>query len=165
MTTRRRFLTSAALALAAARAPFRPALAQGAAGGVVVVGGGFAGASCARALKALDPRLTVTLVEPNPIFTACPFSNLVIAGLRDLGEQQFSYDKVAGAGIEIAKQAATGIDPQARTVTLADGSRLSYDTTAKSATGRSRRARAVGSPLRDHRPFASHSETRRPSSR
>jgi len=127
MTTRRRFLTGAALALAAASPPFRPALAQGAAARVVVVGGGFAGASCARALKALDPRLTVTLIEPNPTFTACPFSNLVIAGLRDLGEQQFTYGMVAGSGIEITKQAATGVDPQARSVTLADGASLAYD--------------------------------------
>ena len=51
---------------------------------VVVVGGGFAGATCARALKKLDPRIAVTLVEANRTFTACPFSNLVIAGLREL---------------------------------------------------------------------------------
>ena len=51
---------------------------------MVVVGGGFAGASCARALKKLDPRITVTLVEASQTFTACPFSNAVIAGLRDL---------------------------------------------------------------------------------
>ena len=49
-----------------------------------MIGGGFAGATCARALKRLDPRLAVTLVEPNADYTACPFSNLVIAGLRDL---------------------------------------------------------------------------------
>ena len=49
---------------------------------VVVIGGGFGGASCARALKRLDPKLQVTLVEANRTFTACPFSNTVIAGLR-----------------------------------------------------------------------------------
>ena len=58
-----------------------PAIAQGAAGRVVVIGGGFAGGSAARALKKLDPRLTVTLVEESNTFTACPFSNLVIAGI------------------------------------------------------------------------------------
>jgi sulfide dehydrogenase [flavocytochrome c] flavoprotein chain len=127
MTTRRRFLRCAALALAGATAlPFRPALAQGAAGRVVVIGGGFGGASCARALKAIAPDLTVTLVEPNVAFTACPFSNLVIAGLRDPGQQQFTYDKLA-AGVTIVRQAATGIDPNARAVTLADGARLPYD--------------------------------------
>jgi NADPH-dependent 2,4-dienoyl-CoA reductase/sulfur reductase-like enzyme len=124
MTTRRRFLAAGALAIAAGAAPFRPALAQGAAGRVVVIGGGFAGASCARALRTLDPRLAVTLLEPNATFTACPFSNLVIAGLRELREQQFDYGKVAASGIEIVKQTATAVDPPARTVTLDGGARL-----------------------------------------
>ena len=52
---------------------------------VAVIGGGFGGASCARALRRLDPRLQVTLIEPNRIFTACPFSNEVIGGLREWG--------------------------------------------------------------------------------
>ena len=104
-----------------------PALAQGAGGRVVVVGGGFAGASCARALKALDPRLTVTLVEASRTFTACPFSNTVIAGLRDIKAQQFGYDKVAAAGVMMAFAPASGVDPQARAVTLANGARLAYD--------------------------------------
>src|SRR5204863_344872 len=75
----------------------------------------------------LDPRITVTLVEPNAVFTACPFSNEVVAGLRELREQQFGYDSFPAAGILLAKQAAVGIDPQARNVVLADGSRLTYD--------------------------------------
>ena len=72
-----------------------PAIAQGTGSRVVVVGGGFAGATCARFIKRIDPRIAVTLVEANPTFTACPFSNRVIAGLRDLKAQQFGYDKVA----------------------------------------------------------------------
>jgi sulfide dehydrogenase [flavocytochrome c] flavoprotein subunit len=125
-TTRREFLKRA---VAAACAPLtcRPALAQGAAGRIVVIGGGFAGAACARTLKRLDPHLAVTLVEQSSIYTACPFSNEVIAGLRDLRDQEFTYDKLANSGVELARAAATGIDPQARTVSLADGTRLSYD--------------------------------------
>jgi sulfide dehydrogenase [flavocytochrome c] flavoprotein subunit len=122
-TTRRGFLQRA---VAAACAPL-PALAQGAAGRIVVIGGGFAGATCARTLKRLDPRLAVTLVEQSAIFTACPFSNAVIAGLRDLQNQEFTYDKLAGSGVDLATVAATGVDPQARAVSLADGVRLSYD--------------------------------------
>src|SRR5882672_2329300 len=124
--TRRDFLRRAAL-LACAPLAFRPALAQGSAGRVVVIGGGFAGATCARALKRLDPRLVVTLVEQSASFTACPFSNAVIAGLRDLREQEFTYDKLAGSGVELVRLMATGVDPQARAVTLADGTHLSYD--------------------------------------
>jgi len=122
--TRRDVMKSAAAA--AALLPM-PALAQGAAGRVVVIGGGFAGASCARALKALDARINVTLVEASRTFTACPFSNLVITGMRELGAQQFGYDKVAAAGVTMAFSAASAVDPQAKSVTLADGNRLAYD--------------------------------------
>jgi NADPH-dependent 2,4-dienoyl-CoA reductase/sulfur reductase-like enzyme len=94
---------------------------------VVVIGGGFAGASCARALKALDARINVTLVEASRTFIACPFSNLVIVGMRELNAQQFGYDKVAAAGVTIAFSAASAVDPQAKSVTLADGNRLAYD--------------------------------------
>src|SRR3981081_1662277 len=111
---------------AAASALARPALAQDA-GRIVVIGGGFAGASCARALRQVDPKWQVTLVEPNQVFTACPFSNEVIAGLRELPAQQFTYDRIAAAGVTVIAQAATQIDPQARSVTLADGSSLPYD--------------------------------------
>ena len=83
---------------------------------VVVIGGGFAGATAARALKQADPRIAVTLVETSRTFTACPFSNLVIGGLRELPAQQFGYDKVAADGIEVAFATATGVDAQARTV-------------------------------------------------
>ncbi|WP_421994728.1 FCSD flavin-binding domain-containing protein [Reyranella sp.] len=122
MPTRRRLLGAAAAALAA------PSLvrAQGAAR-VVVVGGGFGGATAARTLKTLQPALQVTLVEPNPIFTACPFSNEVLAALRDIDRQQFRYDGVRKAGVILAKTSATSVDARARTVTVADGSTLDWD--------------------------------------
>jgi sulfide dehydrogenase [flavocytochrome c] flavoprotein subunit len=104
-----------------------PALAQNVGGRVVVVGGGFAGATCARMLKRLDPRLTVTLVEANQTFTACPFSNEVIAGLRDIKAQQFDYRKIADDKVAVSFEAASAVDPQARTVTLSGGARLPYD--------------------------------------
>ena len=94
---------------------------------VAVIGGGFGGAACARALRKLDSRLQVTLIEPNRIFTACPFSNEVIAGLRDIESQQFSYEKIAAAGVSVVAQAAIKVDPQRRTVGLADGTSLTYD--------------------------------------
>ena len=116
------------IAAAAGAAAFpMPAIAQGGDARVVVVGGGFAGASCARALRKLDPRLVVTLVEANQTFTACPFSNGVIAGLRDLKEQQFGYDKLVADGIAMSFAPASAVDPQDRTVTLSNGTRLRYD--------------------------------------
>jgi sulfide dehydrogenase [flavocytochrome c] flavoprotein subunit len=121
--SRREFLASTA---ATASLIAAPAIAQ-AAPRALVVGGGFAGASAARALKKADPRIAVTLVETSRTFTACPFSNGVIGGLRDLKAQQFGYDKVAADGIQVAFATATGVDAQARTVALDSGGPLPYD--------------------------------------
>ena len=124
--SRREFLVSAAATAGATVLLPAPAVAQ-AAPRVVVVGGGFAGATAARALRNADPRIAVTLVETSRTFTACPFSNLVIGGLRDLKAQQFGYDKVTAGGVEVAFATATGVDPQARTVALDTGAKLAYD--------------------------------------
>ena len=113
--SRREFCGAGAATATADLAFPLPAFAQAAAR-VVVIGGGFGGASCARALKAIDPKLQVTLVEPNKTFTACPFSNNVIAGLRSIEAQQFGYDKIAASGVTVVAQAATAIDAAARTV-------------------------------------------------
>src|ERR1700730_6608518 len=123
--SRREFCGASATTVTALAFPL-PAFAQSAAR-IVVIGGGFGGASCARALRQIDPKLQITLVEPNRTFTACPFSNDVIAGLRSIEEQQFSYDKVAGGGVTVVAQAATAINAAARTVGLADGTSLAYD--------------------------------------
>ena len=124
---RREFLKSAAAVTASAALFSVPTIARGAAPRVVVVGGGFAGASCARALRKADSGIAVTLVEVNATFTACPFSNAVIAGLRELSAQQFTYERVAADGVVVARTTATAVDAQARSVTLADGTRLPYD--------------------------------------
>jgi sulfide dehydrogenase [flavocytochrome c] flavoprotein chain len=104
-----------------------PASLAQAAARVVVIGGGFGGASCARALRKLDPKIQVSLIEPNRTFIACPFSNEVIAGLRELPAQQFTYEKIAASGVTVIPQAAVKIDAQQRAVTLADGNSLAYD--------------------------------------
>jgi NADPH-dependent 2,4-dienoyl-CoA reductase/sulfur reductase-like enzyme len=119
---RRSFIAGAAASLAA------PALAraQGAAK-VVVVGGGFGGAACARFLKKLAPEVAVTLVEPKKTYTACPGSSEVVVGARDLARQQFGYDALGRAGVTVAATAAKGVDASARTVALADGHTLAFD--------------------------------------
>jgi NADH dehydrogenase FAD-containing subunit len=95
-------MTAAGLAPAAVSA-------QGAAK-VVVIGGGFAGAACARALRQLDPTLAVTLVTGGKIFWACPFNSSVIAGVREPAQQEFGYDALAAQGITVAPVAATQVD-------------------------------------------------------
>ena len=102
-TSRREFLKSAAAG--AALLPL-PAIAQGARGRVVVLGGGFGGGTCARFIKRIDPRITVTLVEANPTFIACPFSNGVITGLREIRSQEFGYDKFAGDQVVLSDMSA-----------------------------------------------------------
>ena len=125
-TSRRDFLKTAVAGASAAVLPL-PAIAQGAGGRVVVVGGGFGGATCARFIRRIDPRIAVTLVEASPKFTACPFSNLVIVGLRDLKAQEFGYDKLAADQVTVQISPATAIDTQGRNVTLGNGASLPYD--------------------------------------
>ncbi|MFL6796661.1 MAG: FCSD flavin-binding domain-containing protein [Xanthobacteraceae bacterium] len=124
--SRRELLKQVIGGAAAAMLPL-PAIGQAAAGRVVVIGGGFGGASCARFIKHIDPRVDVTLVEANQTFTACPFSNTVIIGMHDLKAQQFGYEKIAAGQIAVNIAAATAVDPQGRSVTLSNGTRLSYD--------------------------------------
>lgn len=123
--TRRTFLASASVAAVAASFP-RPLLAQDQPR-VVIIGGGFGGTSMARALRRLDPDVKVTLVERDSQFVTCPYSNLVIGGLRTMESITFGYDGVKAAGVEVIHDSATGIDPAARTVTLAGGTSLPYD--------------------------------------
>ena len=123
---RRQFLKSAVATGAVAAFP-TPLLSQGAPPRVVVIGGGFGGASCARALRKADPRIAVTLVEANPTYTAPPMSSAAIAGLVELKHQQFGYDAIKRAGVTVVLSAATAIEPRAQVVTLADVTRLAYD--------------------------------------
>jgi len=125
-STRRRFVRAATAGVAASVFP-RPLLAQGSQQRIIVIGGGFAGATAARFLKRADPRFNVTLVEPNPVFAACPFSNEVIAGLREMRAQLFGYDSIAMEGVVVVHQAAAAVDGRARTVTLANGAKLTYE--------------------------------------
>lgn len=99
-----------------------PALAQGVPM-VVVIGGGFGGTSAARSLQSHG--IAVTLVEAHDSYTACPFSNAVIAGLRPMAAQRFGYDGLRRAGVTVVHQTATGVAD--RHVTLADGTRLPFD--------------------------------------
>jgi sulfide dehydrogenase [flavocytochrome c] flavoprotein subunit len=125
LMTRRNVVRGIAAATASFALPC-PSNAQSAAR-IVVIGGGFGGASCARALRRNDTKLQVTLIEPNRIFTACPFSNEVIAGLREIETQQFTYERIAAEGVTVIAQQATTVDSQKRMVGLADGQSLGYD--------------------------------------
>lgn len=121
--TRREILTAAAATLAL------PALvrANAASAHVVVIGGGFGGATAARALRRANPELRVTLVEPATRFYTCPFSNLYLAGLRDWDSIGHGYDGLRAAGIQVVHDRASDIDATARRVTLESGTVLNWD--------------------------------------
>ena len=51
---------------------------------IIVVGGGFGGATCAKYLKRFDPSLSVTLISGVKRFTTCPFSNAVLGGMKKI---------------------------------------------------------------------------------
>ena len=96
---------------------------------VLVIGGGAGGATCARYLaKDSDGALDVTLVEPTRTYYTCFFSNLYLGGFREYESLGHSYGKLASEyGINVIHDWATGVDRDAKTVTLAGGSTLSYD--------------------------------------
>lgn len=94
---------------------------------LVVVGGGFGGATAARTLKRLMPSARVTLVEPNARYVSCPFSNLVVAGMRSMDEQTFGYDVLRQEGVNVVTDLAIRVDANAHRISLASGSSLPYD--------------------------------------
>ena len=125
MLERRSMMAAGAMALATPFVP-RAGTARTTAR-VVVVGGGFGGGSVARALRRTDPSIDVTLIESNPVLTACPFSNEVIAGLREIDRQRFGYQGITAAGVKVVRDTAIAVDPPTKRVTLGSGTTVDYD--------------------------------------
>lgn len=96
---------------------------------VLVVGGGYGGATAAKYLRLLSGhRLDVVLVEPGEAFVSCPLSNLVLGGSRALANVTVPYVGLAHShGVKLVKDTVARIDPQARTATLASGTSIRYD--------------------------------------
>lgn len=94
---------------------------------VVVIGGGFGGATAARYLRRLNPDLKITLVEPSATFVTCPFSNLYLGGLRDMASITHSYNRLKDEGIEVIQARAEDINAEAKTVRLSNDVTLTWD--------------------------------------
>lgn len=95
---------------------------------IVVVGGGFGGATCAKYLKRFDSNLNVTLVEANRQYTTCPGSNWVLGGLRTMDDITHDYNSLASQyDIKVVHDTVTAIEPGQRRVVLAGGQSLGYD--------------------------------------
>ena len=94
---------------------------------IVVVGGGFGGATAAKYLKLMDANLDVTLVERQQTYTSCPLSNEVISGHGKIEDLQVGYDGLKKRGINVIFDDAIGIDAAKKTVKLKGGKALNYD--------------------------------------
>ncbi len=126
--SRRKWLTTIAQASAATAAITAfPAIAKSDAGRVIIVGGGFGGATAARYIKRFNPAIQVTLIEPAKTFYTCPFSNMVLGGLRQMEQIAHRYDNLKAFGIEVVHDLVIAVDTDKKTVRLQDNSTLAYD--------------------------------------
>ena len=94
---------------------------------VVVVGGGFGGATAARYLRMWGGNVDVTLVERNPQFVSCPISNLVVGGYKQMADITRGYDSLKALGVKVVQGEVTAIDAAAKKVRLAGGAEVAYD--------------------------------------
>jgi len=96
---------------------------------VVVVGGGFGGATAAKYVRMWsDYGIQVSLVEPNAVFVSCPISNLVIGGVKTMADITSPYDGlVKQHGVNVVRDMVMAIDSDKRVVKLAGGTELPYD--------------------------------------
>ncbi|MSQ89578.1 MAG: twin-arginine translocation signal domain-containing protein [Betaproteobacteria bacterium] len=94
---------------------------------VVVIGGGFGGATAAKYIRLWDPSIDVVLVERESAFTSCPISNLVLAGYSNMQEIGHSYDALRRHGVQVVSDEASAIDPAKKTVRLARGGDITYE--------------------------------------
>jgi sulfite dehydrogenase len=94
---------------------------------VVVIGGGFGGATAAKYIRLRDPGIEVLLVEREETFTSCPMSNLVLGGLRSIADIQRGYGRLANYGVQRIHDQALVVDGAKKIVKLARGGDLAYD--------------------------------------
>ncbi|MGE3626760.1 MAG: FCSD flavin-binding domain-containing protein [Hyphomicrobiales bacterium] len=123
---RREFTRLAGMSVLAASSFSTFAIAQ-ASGKVVIIGGGAGGATVAHHLKKGSPSLDVTLVEVQPQYTTCFFSNLYLGGFRTLESITHGYDGLTKLGVKVVHDLATAVDTAKKTVTLRGGNTLAYD--------------------------------------
>ncbi len=127
---RRSFLkTSAVTVSAAALTSLGGCAALGLGGSrVVVVGGGYGGATAARYIRMWGPQIDVTLIERDADFISCPLSNLVLGGSRTMQDITVSYAALQSKhGVKVVHGEATAVDVDKKVVRLAGGAEIPFD--------------------------------------
>ena len=94
---------------------------------VVVIGGGFGGATAAKYIRLWDPSIDVVLVERESAFVSCPISNLVLGGFTGMQEITHGYDALRRHGVQVVRDEVVAIDADKRSVRLAGGNNLAYE--------------------------------------
>ncbi len=94
---------------------------------VVVVGGGFGGATAARYIKRFDAGISVVLIEPSKSFVTCPFSNTVIGGLNSIDYITHGYGALRSMGIDVVHDRVSDIDSAGKSVTLSGGAKIAFE--------------------------------------
>lgn len=124
---RRDFLRLTALAGAAATARAQSSVAPRRAARVIVVGGGFAGSSFALAMRRLDPRIEVTLIDADDRYVTCPMSNEALVGLRTIASLTVDRAGLLRAGVRFVRDRVVAVDAQVPRVRTAGGTTFAYD--------------------------------------
>ena len=95
---------------------------------VVIIGGGFSGATCAKYLKMWGGvSIDVTLIEANPTYTSPILSNLVLNGVKNINDLKFTYSSLKSYGVNVINKKAVNFDTTNKTVTLDNNTTLNYD--------------------------------------
>jgi sulfide dehydrogenase [flavocytochrome c] flavoprotein chain len=124
--SRREFLRASGMTVAMLGTGGFPSIAAEAKRKVVVIGGGWGGATAAKYLRLSDPSIEVTLLEPNKEFVSCPFSNLVLAGVESLKNLTLNYNGLRKHGVKIRHEAAMAIEPDKKRIRVGKDN-LEYD--------------------------------------
>ena len=103
-------------------------------GHVVIVGGGYGGATLAKYLRMWsEGQVQVTLIERQSHFISCPISNLVIGGSKTMSDITLGYDTLQRKwGVTVIHDEVVTVDTEKQSVFLKSGGRLRYDRLALS---------------------------------
>jgi sulfide dehydrogenase [flavocytochrome c] flavoprotein chain len=124
---RRVFLKAGAAGLAAGLAGCASMHGASPKARVVVVGGGYGGATAAKYIRMFDPSIEVVLIEPNEAFVSCPLSNMVLGGFKTMADITTPYAGLARHGVRVVRDSATAIDVEGKRVRLARGDAVGFD--------------------------------------